>query len=90
MKYPIHDYSIAFIDKLPSHVGRLIVECLDLHSKLDKLSAFINDASEKAIFPTLSRQDKRLLIEQSVVMKKYADILEIRIDIAMDKHLQVS
>jgi hypothetical protein len=63
-----------------NHITRMREEHLDLDDKIRKLAFFIADPSPDAVFPTLDRTDKFLLVRQLDAMNGYAAILKERLE----------
>ena len=62
---------------MSTFLDRLKIELSELHDKSDKLNAFINTST----FLTLPSDQRRLLSEQIVVMTRYEEILQERINL---------
>lgn len=60
------------------HEERIVAEKIELDSKLEKLDTFC--FNKNTIFLSLPTEDQTLLIDQFHVMKRYSEILQLRIN----------
>lgn len=74
----LNTYNMA----IAAHIQRVIDEQTELKEKLTKLESFIN---ESKIFPTLTLTERNLLIRQRRIMQEYFQVLQLRIERALNE-----
>jgi hypothetical protein len=74
------------IAPVPAHIARVKIEKEHLDTRLDKLLKFI---LTDPLYPLLDAAEQGRLKEQSSIMRRYSEILEARIQAAMEKQAAI-